>query len=230
LIAGLALVAVLGGGAAAALVATSSSSTTSTETVFRKQNPFTSTPASTSTPSNRPRTTSTPPPSPTQVEIFNVLSPSGGLAVNVANTVSGSCFTGSSAIGRSDAWRCTVGNNLVDPCFQTGAEQVLCPIGGPWGGTGLLVNLPANDLSNAVADKDAGTRQLPWAIELDNGWKCLGLTGATNVIDGQRLGYGCSNGAGLYGNVHRSSSAWTIDAAAAHANSIQSEPIKQAWF
>jgi serine/threonine protein kinase len=227
LIAGLLLVAVVGGGVAAALVASSSSSTTSTETVFRHTKAGNSTPASTST----PRTTSTTPaPSPTQVQIFNVLSPSGSLAVHVTNTVSGSCFTSSSAVARADAWRCTVGNNLVDPCFETGAEQVLCPIGGPFGGTGLLVNLPSNDLSNQVPNKDSGTKGLPWAIELDNGWKCLAFTGATNVIDGQRLGYGCSNGAGLYGNPHRSSSVWTIYGAGAHANTISSEPIKAVWF
>src|SRR5581483_4511783 len=138
--------------------------------------------------------TSPPAPAPTQVQIFNVLSPSGSLAVHITNTVRGSCFTGSGAIARADAWRCSVGHNLVDPCFATGAAQVLCPLDGPVSGTGLLDNLPRNDLSNALGDQDAGTRQLPWAIELDNGWKCLALTGATSVIAGKRLGYGCSNG------------------------------------
>ena len=232
---GLVIVALLGGGLAAALVASSSSST-STETVFRhqtkpaaKSTPTASTPTTSTSATTAHTTPPTPTPAATQVEIFNVVGPSGGLAVHVTNTVSGSCFTGSSAIGRSDAWRCTVGNNLIDPCFATGAAQVLCPADGPWG-SGLLVNLPSNDLSNALPDKDQGMEQLPWAIELDNGWKCLALTGATTVIDGQRLGYGCSNGAGLYGKPHRSSSVWTINAAAAHANAISLLPIKQAWF
>jgi Protein kinase domain len=179
---------------------------------------------STSTPS-----TATPTPTPTATEIFSPVNASGGLAVSVTHEQRGSCLGGSIVIARSDAWRCLVGNDVYDPCFMVNQTQVLCPNDGPWANTGILVNIPGG-LPSAAAIKNQGTSGQPWAIELADGSKCLPISGASSVIANQRLNFDCSDGLGLYGNVQRSGSHWTIFAGAQHSGQITMRPIATAWF
>jgi hypothetical protein len=49
--------------------------------------------------------------------------------MKVTGTVTGSCWTGSIASLRSDAYRCMTGNSIHDPCFTLGADtkSVVCP-------------------------------------------------------------------------------------------------------
>ena len=39
-----------------------------------------------------------------------------------------SCWTGSIASGRLDAFRCSIGNLIHDPCFTYGRETMICPL------------------------------------------------------------------------------------------------------
>ena len=41
--------------------------------------------------------------------------------------VKGSCWTGSIASTRSDAFRCMIGNSIMDPCFKVSNKVVNCP-------------------------------------------------------------------------------------------------------
>lgn len=47
--------------------------------------------------------------------------------MKVTATITGSCWTGSIASLRSDAYRCMSGNNIHDPCFKVDAKSVVCP-------------------------------------------------------------------------------------------------------
>lgn len=47
--------------------------------------------------------------------------------MHVLRTVSGSCWTSSIAVARSDAFRCTAGNTIWDPCFLADKTTVACP-------------------------------------------------------------------------------------------------------
>ena len=42
-----------------------------------------------------------------------------GVPEPAVTSASGSCFTSSDVTRRDDAWRCTVGNTLYDPCFSS---------------------------------------------------------------------------------------------------------------
>jgi serine/threonine protein kinase len=211
------LIAVIGVAVAVAAGGSGSTSTTSTST-STKVSTSTSTSAST-----------TPAAKPTAAQIFEPVGPNGGLAVPATRHATGSCFGTSNVIARADAFRCSVGNDIYDPCFMVNQTQVLCPNDGPWANVGILVNVP-DGLPNASAVKDQGTSGQPWAIQLADGTQCLMISGLTNVIANQRLNFQCTTGIGLYGNVQRSGSAWMIYASAPHSAQITLRPIATAWF
>ena len=109
------------------------------------------------------------------------------------------------------------------------ATQALCPVNGPWANQGMLLNGAALP-SGTTPNQDAGTKGPPWAIQLADGTNCLEISGATSVTAGQRLGYVCPGGVGLYGNVQRSSPAWMIYVGTAHSATLATKPIAVAWF
>jgi hypothetical protein len=164
----------------------------------------------------------------TSAVIYSPQNANGDLSVKVTQTTSGTCFTNSIVIERTDAFRCTVGNSLLDPCFSTSPTQVACPTGGPWTNMAIVVNVPSLPSTSGINNQ--GTSGEPWAIELADGAKCEGISGATNEIANQRLAYDCSNGAGLYGNVQRTGKTWMIYTGQPHSATLMLEPIATAWF
>ncbi len=51
----------------------------------------------------------------------------------------------------------------------------------------------------------------PWAVELVNGDRCGLLTGATSVVAGMRLNYGCEGGGYIVGELDRFQPTWTAN-------------------
>jgi hypothetical protein len=101
----------------------------------------------------------------------------------VTKTVQGSCWEGSIAANRSDAFRCMAGNAISDPCFVRDSKSVACP-DIPTSDTGIVIELtkplPANPVSGA---------ETPWAMSLESNIRCRAGTGT--VIPG--FPYYCSN-------------------------------------
>lgn len=94
--------------------------------------------------------------------------------MKVTNTVTGSCWTGSLASLRSDAYRCMVGNSIHDPCFslKSNSKAVACPMNVPEN-TGIRITLskplpPANPPPKAPN---------AWMMTLADGAKCNMGTG-----------------------------------------------------
>ena len=52
---------------------------------------------------------------------------------------------------------------------------------------------------------------IPWAVELVNGDRCGLLTGATSVVAGMRLNYGCEGGGYIVGDLDRFQPTWTAN-------------------
>jgi hypothetical protein len=52
--------------------------------------------------------------------------------------------------------------------------------------------------------------EIPWALELANGSRCGLLTGATAVLAGLRINYGCDDGGLVIGEVDRAGAMWTV--------------------
>jgi hypothetical protein len=147
----------------------------------------------------------------TRAILFKPFNLDGSATVHV-HEAGGYCWTGSLATPRRDAWRCLEGNSILDPCFSSAevAGAVVCPNIGMINGTELNLTkpLPRRDANNARPS----LRLAPWNIELTSGRRCGFATGGTEVIDSQRLNYGC-NGRGnevLWGYPDRSSQPWTI--------------------
>ncbi len=119
---------------------------------------------------------------PTKVIVYYPLDPGG-------DARDGSCWTNSIAVLSRDAWRCNVGNQILDPCFDLGNGRVVCTPNPLTGQKGVLVKLsdPLPD-PNLIVDRSSN----PWLIELEDGSVCNLATGATGVVDGKRISYLCS--------------------------------------
>jgi len=99
----------------------------------------------------------------------------------------GSCWTNSLAVWREDAWRCTVGNDIFDPCFAEDGS-VICG---------------ANPTTTTVSFALTLTEPLPapevppdtanhaWLVELADGTVCEFATGATGGVGDERINYFC---------------------------------------
>ncbi len=91
--------------------------------------------------------------------------------MRVIETVNGSCWTGSIAVQRTDAFRCMSGNTIHDPCFISGKKSVACP-DDLLRDRGTAMNLTASLPGNAQTGSDN-----VWAFQLASGALCRMGTG-----------------------------------------------------
>jgi polar amino acid transport system substrate-binding protein len=120
-------------------------------------------------------------------------------SVPTGETKEGSCWTNSLAAGgREDAWRCNVGDNMIeDPCFSvpSDAGMVVCGYDPATNNAGyglkLTEPLPKPDVPPAVVEayKNNG-----WLVLLADGTYCGFMTGATFGLGDERANYGCVGG------------------------------------
>jgi hypothetical protein len=168
----------------------------------------------------------------TQTTIFEPFNPDGSPTLHVKNA-SGYCWTGSLATRRRDAWRCFKGNYILDPCFSSSSAPgvVLCPNMGVIGGIELHLTRPLP--RQAANTGRPSLSNHPWGIQLSSGRNCVFLTGATTLVAGQRLNYGCAGPGpdGLWGLPRRRAQPWTILVAPFNATGLnQRATIRHAWM
>jgi hypothetical protein len=171
-----------------------------------------------------------------QATTATIYSPYSASGTSLLHTHSrrGHCSSSSESALHSDAWRCATGNELADPCFSTSAAAatVVCPEA-PWKDTGIEIRL-TKPLPHAETGRGAPSlRSRPWALELYDGQRCVYATGATNVVEGQRLNYFCgaASHTGLWGLPNRRSEPWTILTAPFAAKHLaQRTAIRHAWM
>ncbi len=158
----------------------------------------------------------------------------GNLTVGFAVTSrgSGECFASSAAVpARSDAWRCTIGNAIHDPCFQNvmGDPRLLACPAAPWDANVTLLTLTSplpTEERKDISLKDT----LPWALELTNGQRCTLLTGATAPIAGMRINYGCLGGFIVVGDIDHSRPVWRVFSQGEKSMSLDLTDIAVAWY
>jgi len=105
----------------------------------------------------------------------------------------GSCWTNSNIIGRSDVWRCMIGNEIFDPCY-TAADKATIVCGAQTdiqkpSGFVLKLTQPL-----PVPDKLKGPSSAASMIELEDGTICNAISGASGATDGkrtERISYSC---------------------------------------
>jgi hypothetical protein len=164
-------------------------------------------------------------PTATATSIINYMPPAPreGTAI-----VAGSCWTNSIAAPyRDDAWRCTVGNEIHDPCFQIP------------GNTNLRCNVSPKDATDPSSIILSLTKPLPkpeghltpaapydgaWLIELKGGIMCSPFTGTLPFSDkGDIANYGCSDQRLIFG-INADGKAWTAKVGSLGAATKSSPP------
>ena len=102
---------------------------------------------------------------------------------------SGTCWTQSIAVGRAGAWRCTVGNDIQDPCFtmERTDDELVCGADPASGKSGFLLKL-TKPLPKAASEPTAGN---PWILQLGDGSVCRPYTGTMPVTDKGGVSYYC---------------------------------------
>ncbi|HZQ64300.1 MAG TPA: hypothetical protein VFA66_03635 [Gaiellaceae bacterium] len=132
--------------------------------------------------------------------------------LTIARTARGYCWEGSIADQRSDAWRCFIGNVIVDPCFSDRQARgwVACPAeGSPFDRRLIRLRL-TKALPKELGNHGTPGTGDPWAVKLADGRECTFLTGATSAYHGRRISYGCTRTVFLAGSPNRRRPAWTI--------------------
>ncbi len=175
--------------------------------------------------------------SPTQVRLFV---PSAGSDEVVGLTVSaerpGACFARSLASPeRPDAYRCSSDDRVLDPCFRdpVGGDDRLVCASGPHA-TEVMVLTLGEPLPPGLAahayDLDLRVGR-PWVLELEDGRQCGALTGATTLVAGMRVDYGCDDGAWLVGPIDRSQPTWRIFVGSPGLGPVyERAAVAVAWF
>jgi hypothetical protein len=168
----------------------------------------------------------------TGAKVYKAFTPHGNSTFRT-RTRRGRCFNVSLVTPRRDAWRCTRASILYDPCFSSSKRKgiVLCP-DAPWLGTGVKITL-TKPLPKAGKRSGASLSLQPWALETYDGRQCLLFSGASRVVDGQRLNYGSmrQDQDPLWGFPDRSTQPWTIFTAPFDAEQLTDRAtIRRAWM
>lgn len=160
----------------------------------------------------------TPPATPaTKIIAYTATPPASSTPV-----MSGSCWTNSIAAPfRPDAWRCMVGNNISDPCFQISGstDTLLCNINPTvLDSTSTFVLKLTQPLPAPQVPHGAPPSNWAWLVQLANGTLCTPFTGITLPVtaSGEAANYGCAPGplgdnVMIFGGLDASSSAWTAE-------------------
>lgn len=168
----------------------------------------------------------------TTATVFQAFTSMGAPTIHTQSK-SGHCYTGSLTINRNDAWRCFVGNYLLDPCFSSTQARgvVICPNLQVTGGVEIRLTKP---LPRTQADGGSPSlRDQPWNIQLTNGRHFAFASGASSLVHGVRLNYFCGAGCnyGLWGYPRRRSEPWTILVGAFNATALHDrQAIRHAWM
>jgi hypothetical protein len=170
----------------------------------------------------------------TRVRIFTPFNPVGlNPGLTVKERINGSCMAGSLAdASRTDAWRCNVGNQFYDPCFENsfGDRGLLACVLMPWTGDVTMLR-PISPLPAAENDKGEPGEILPWALELANGQRCILLTGATGAVAGMRINYECSDGFYVAGPIDRTLPLWRVfHQPASGSIALDQMEVSTAWY
>ncbi|MEV5880739.1 serine/threonine-protein kinase [Streptomyces sp. NPDC052101] len=146
--------------------------------------------------------------------------------ITITDQASGSCFGTAESTMRTDAWRCTAGDRILDPCFSPDANpedtSALCLDGAP----NRMVELSVPQGFPGNNDHMPGGPDIePVIIVLTNGARCSFTGGGTSTLAGQRQNYGCDNGGYLYGYPSKATALWTISYSVPNSGASISTPI-----
>jgi hypothetical protein len=162
----------------------------------------------------------------TKVTRYEAWTPDGDPAVAEFTERRGDCNSSSYVSGTSDAWRCFVGSNILDPCFQNpqSDREVLC-VRSPWARRGIVVTSrldPGDRFPGKVG---------PWYLVIRHRLHCGFVTGGTGVVRGFRLNYFCGRrGPFLFGKPIRTRPTWRVRMSRnPNGPRLRTVPVRTAW-
>ena len=164
---------------------------------------------------------------PTQVIVYVPEAPASSTRI-----VNGSCWTNSIAAPfRVDAWRCSAGNAISDPCFQIpGNKNLLCGMdpSAPVATTSTFILELTKPLPAPKAFQGPIPPNWAWLVQLTDGTPCSPFTGTLPIAQGGiSANYGCApqapGGEGLliFGDLNTSSSVWMADVGTLSASTFR---------
>jgi hypothetical protein len=141
-------------------------------------------------------------------------------------TLSGDCWVTSLAAPRLDAWRCIVINTIYDPCFSSPSykDYVICDASPTGDMRGIKVTLTKALPTSTASPAD----HQPWTLRLSNGVVCAFLTGATSIIDNQRVNYGCTDGGFIPGSPTQGT-IWTVNEKLPAQSTLVTKQVIDVW-
>jgi len=165
----------------------------------------------------------------TELNLFRPFGKAAPQSDATSKAIEGECWQQSQRIKREDAWRCNANGAVHDPCFikQYGDHrQALCAQA-PWDSSTVLLNLanPADNTQHLELDM---SQTYPWAVELQNGEKCLSVDEGSTA-DGLPIHYQCNNQAQLIGHLQRCKTEWTMLRRSGNGQ-VETVPIARVWF
>ncbi len=129
---------------------------------------------------------------------------------------------------RSDAYRCSVGNLIYDPCFyQTTWNYADCP---PSPTQHQIITIAKKAESGPTVNYEQNRPQIPWYIKLENGVGCKFYTGATDFVADGRIDYGCEDKRWLSLPISDKNTVQSIKCYSARNERIEMCNIKEAWY
>lgn len=162
----------------------------------------------------------------TVITSFSPFSPSGSLTVGVTDRAVGECWTSSIVVPVASAYRCLVGNDIADPCFEppkhTVPATVAC-VSSPWSSARVVT------LTKALpAPATIGKPHNPWAVQLANGARCVAASGTVQSVEGVALNLLCPGGTAA-GGLDDHHAKWTVKYGAATAGRLVRVEVIAAW-
>ena len=166
----------------------------------------------------------------TQVHLYR---PFGGLQgqpqIQIKHTVEGECKEHSNRTPRSDAWRCTTAEWIIDPCFirsYGNQKEALCP-DAPWLDAGMLIHIQTGHNESRNEEFDL-SKSYPWAVKLENGLACIASDKPT-YFQHLVVRYQCADNTFLFGHLQRCKAQWSI-LHQQKTNAVETVTIAEAWF
>ena len=165
---------------------------------------------------------------PTLVHRVAPVGGSGRLAAGYRVTTSGRGHCFGTSLVDDRLYRCFVGNQILDPCWRSGGQRVLCLVE-PWSRQVVRVRLTA-----PLPPRQAFGHRV-WGLQVGDGIgaRCTASMWATGTVAGRPVSYVCSQGWMLLGSrPDRSAGTWTMGTArrvAGHARVQGTHHLAQAW-
>jgi hypothetical protein len=166
--------------------------------------------------------------------MYHAWTPAGKRAnLRITETVSGECWTQSLVTSRSDAYRCMVGNSILDPCFapRIAHPQALACASDPFSNRIVMLRIKKRLPSPNSTTQWLQPHNQPWGLRLTNGDECVFATGATDAVHGDRLNYACArDDRWIIGDVNQLTPLWTAQSSDYPSKHIKTVFIAEAVF